>query len=429
MEWRVPHFEKMLYDNAQLALVYLHAWQITGERFYRHTCEETLAFVIRELTGPEGGFYSSLDADSEGEEGKFYVWTFEEMKEVLGEDLGFFRTAYFVTPQGNWEGRILLQRAADDPTLGGRFNLSPDSAAARLAACHSKLLAARSMRPRPGTDDKALTAWNGLMLSAFAQAARANDLDGQDDYLEIATRIAGFLLTSLRPDGTLRRAWRSGRASNEVFLEDYAALICGLLDLYETDFNNRWFVAALELAEEMVARFDDPAGGFFDTPVDSEGCPRPTSLPYRPKDLQDSATPCGNSLACDGLLRLAAFTDRADFRQKAEGMLRLIAESAVRYPTAFGRWLQAADFAMESVKQVAVVGELAETITRSLLAESRRGYRPRMVAAASGFPIPENAPLLLRDRPLIDGKPTAYVCEGFVCRLPVTTVEALRELL
>jgi len=432
IEWRVPHFEKMLYDNAQLALVYLHAWQITGEQFYRRIVDETLGFVMRELTGPQGGFYSSLDADSEGEEGKFYLWSFDEIKGILGGDLDFFRSAYFVGPEGNWEGQIILQRALDDATLAARFHFSPDLVAAKLADCHARLLRARSLRPRPGTDDKILTAWNGLMLSAFAQAARAAfaaDPGLHPAYLEVATRNADFLLTAVRPGRELRRAWRAGKASSEVFLEDYAGLICGLLDLYEADFDTRWFSSALELAEEMMARFDDPSGGFFDIPVEGTARDGNLPLPYRPKDLPDGATPCGNSQACDALLRLAAFTDRADFREKAEEMLGQLAEPALRHPTGFGRWLQAADFALGNVKQVAVVGDLGQVGTQALIAETRRSFHPRMVTAASPSPIAGGAPPLLRDRVLTDGAATAYVCEGFVCKLPVTTVEALRELL
>jgi uncharacterized protein YyaL (SSP411 family) len=420
VEWRVPHFEKMLYDNAQLALVYLHAWQVSSDPFFRRICEETLGFVIRELTSPEGGFYSSLDADSEGEEGRFYLWDFDEISQVLGEDLEFFRTAYFVAPQGNWEGRIILQRAVDDGTLAARFELSPQELAAKLAACRGRLLAARAGRVRPATDDKVLTAWNALMLSAFAQAARYFPTPS---YLRSATRAADFLLTALRPDRRLRRAWRAGRASDQVFLEDHGALVCGLLDLYEADFDQRWFGAAVELADEMVARFDDPSGVFFDTPSEGE------ELLLRPRDLQDNATPCGNSLACDALLRLAAFTGRNDFRDRAEEMLSMIAEPMLAHPTAFGRWLQAADFSLAEVRQLAVIGDPGATETQALIAESRRAYRPHLVAAASSLPLPPHAPNLLHDRPALDGKPTAYLCEGFVCKLPVTDPHELRRLL
>jgi len=442
--WRVPHFEKMLYDNAQLARAYLHAWQVTGESFYRRIVEETLDFVARELSDPQGGFYSSLDADSEGEEGKFYVWDSAEIEATLGEDWEFFRAAYGITATGNWEGRTVLQRVLDDSTLAARFALTEDSVAVKLADCHRKLLAARETRPRPGLDDKVLTGWNGLMLSAFAEAARAfegsepadhngkGDHTGKGDhkgapqqgkYSRAATHSADFLLSQLRPNGKLCRTWRAGKTSPEVFLEDYAALILGLLDLYETDFNNRWFATAQELADEMIERFADPAGGFFDTPSDAE------TLLIRPKELQDNATPSGNALAVEALLRLSALTDRADYRTKAEDAFRLVAESAIRYPTAFARWLGAADFALSAVKQVAVVGAPAQIQTKALLAEIRASWRPNLVTAASAIPLPPDAPPLLAERPMLGSKPTAYVCEGFVCKSPVTEAETLRNLL
>jgi uncharacterized protein YyaL (SSP411 family) len=420
----VNHFEKMLYDNAQLARAYLHAWQVSGEPFYRRIVEETLDFVLRELTDPQGGFYSSLDADSEGVEGKFYVWDAAEIEQTLGEDWDFFKTAYGITAAGNWEGRTVLQRALDDSTLAARFALTEDGVAVKLAKCHRKLLAVRETRIRPGLDDKVLTAWNGLMLSAFAEAARTFEgTDAGEGYLKAATRSADFLLTQLHPEGRLCRTWRAGKTSPEVFLEDYAALILGLLDLYETDFNNRWFAAAQDLADEMMARFDDPSGGFFDTPSDGE------SLLIRPKEMQDNATPSGNALAVEALLRLSALTDRAETRTKAEDSFRLVAESAIRYPTAFARWLGAADFALSTVKQVAVVGAPGTAETKALLAEVRASWRPNQVTAASALPLPPNAPPLLNERPMQDGKPTAYVCEGFVCKTPATGAEALRDLL
>jgi uncharacterized protein YyaL (SSP411 family) len=428
--WRVPHFEKMLYDNAQLALAYLHAWQVTGEQFLKRVVEETLAFIYREMTSPEGGFYSSLDADSDHEEGKFYVWTYNEVQSILGEDFNLFKTAYSLTEQGNWEGKNVLQRALDDATLASRFSSLSDSEAARnaiadeLTKCHSKLLAARNNRIRPGTDDKILTSWNALMLSTFANAARAFWGTPQgEEYLNIARRNAEFLLTQLRPSGKLRRVCRNGKTTDEVFLEDYSALVIALLDLYQTDFDNKWYLHSMDLTEEMIDRFDDPAGGFFDTPADGE------KLLIRPKDLQDNATPSGNSMACEALLKMAALTDRVDFRQKAEEMLGQIAEQALRYPTGFARWLTAADFALGVVKQIAIVGDPVMEEAQHLLGILREGFHPLRVVAASPLPLPVKAPPLIYDRPQIDGKPTAYVCEGFVCKLPVTDSRALLEQL
>jgi hypothetical protein len=422
--WRVPHFEKMLYDNAQLARAYLHAWQITREPHFKQIVIETLDFVARELTHPAGGFYSSLDADSDGEEGKFYVWTLEEIREVLREDAEFFEAAYGITPRGNWEGKTVLQRALDDPSLAARFQLDPQTVPAQLAGSHSRLLSARAARLRPGTDDKILTAWNGLMLATVAEASRVLDEpDVQHRYLVLATRNAEFLLDALRPDGQLKRSWRQGKVTSEVFLEDYAALILGLIELYQTDFQDKWFTAAQELAEEMIELFHDPNGGFFDTSKNSG------ELLLRPKDLQDNATPSGNALACEALLKLAAFTDNGRYRDLAEKSFRLIAGHALRYPTSFARWLSAADFALGHVKQVAVVYVTSPEEAQDLLQTIRSTYRPNTIVAASSYPPSDDAPTLLLDRPLKDNKATVYVCEGFVCKLPVNTILDLQGLL
>jgi uncharacterized protein len=422
--WRVPHFEKMLYDNAQLARVYLHAWQITRNTHFKQIVTETLEFIARELTHPAGGFYSSLDADSEGEEGKFYVWTLDEIREVLGEESEFFEAAYGINERGNWEGKTVLQRALDDASLAARFKLDLQAIPAKLAETHSKLLTARASRVRPGTDDKILTAWNGLMLATVAEAARViDDSDLKHKYLIMATRNADFLLDALRSDGRLKRSWRQGKATNEVFLEDNAALILGLLELYQTDFQEKWFVSAQELAEEMIELFQDLNGGFFDTSKEGE------ELLLRPKDLQDNATPSGNALACEALLKLAAFTDKGSYRDLAEKSLRLISRFALRYPTSFGRWLSAADFALGHVKQVAVMYESDLEQAHELLQTIQSEYRPNIVVAASPQPPSEKAPSLVMERPLKGGKPTVYVCEGFVCKMPVTTISELGRLL
>ncbi len=413
----------MLYDNALLARAYLHAWQRTGVAHYRRVCEETLHFISREMCDEQGGFYSSLDADSEGVEGKFYVWTKEEIEEALKDDYALFETAYGIRPTGNWEGKTVLQRTLDDATLAARFNLDIEQIPVKLASAHKKLLIARDKRIRPGTDDKVLTEWNGLMLIAFAEAARVFD---NKEYLKVAQKNANFLLTELRPSNQLRRAWRDGRVSNEVFLADYAALTLGLLELYQTDFDNRWFIAAQELADEMIEKFSDPEGGFFDT---SNKSAEKSSLPLRPKELQDNAIPSGNALATEVLLKLDALTGNPEYRDKAEAALGLVGEFVTRYPTAFAQWLSGADFALHNVQQVAVVGDPGRDETRVLLAEIRSSYRPNTVVAASPYPIPEDAPELLRGRTLKNDLPTVYVCEGFACKLPVNTVEELRKQL
>jgi uncharacterized protein YyaL (SSP411 family) len=253
------------------------------------------------------------------------------------------------------------------------------------------------------------------------EIATAASLPCNDTYYKMATRSGEFLLTALRPDGRLRRSWRDGKATGEVFLEDYAALILGLLELYQTDFKDHWFASALELTDEMIERFSDPDGGFFDTPADGG------KLVIRPKDLQDNATPSGNALACEALLKLAAFTDNGSYRDLAENALKMVAEAAVRYPTAFACWLSAADFALGNVQQIAVLGEAREKSFQELIQVLRSEYRPNVVVAASSYPPEKDAPTLLAERPLVDGKPSAYVCEGFVCKQPVGTAEALRQ--
>jgi uncharacterized protein len=418
--WRVPHFEKMLYDNALLVRAYLHAWQVTKEPAYKRIVEETLDFTAREMTHEQGGFYSSLDADSEGEEGKFYVWSLDEIRDVLKDDSEFFEAAYGITVKGNWEGKTVLQRALDDFSLAARFQLNPEAVPAKLAESHSRLYAARAVRIRPGTDDKVLTSWNGLMLAAMAESARVLD---RKDYLLLATRNAVFILSDLRRDGKLRRSWRNGKATNEVFLEDYSALILGLLELYQTDFDNQWFIAAKELADEMIEKFSDPEGGFFDTPNDGE------TLLIRPKDVQDNAVPCGNSLACEALIKLAALTDNGTYRDLAEKSLTLITDFVLRYPLGFARWLSAAENAQGNMKQVAVLGDAQGENFQRMLQALRAEYRPGLITAASSHPISENTPALLHDRSLLQGKATAYVCEGFVCKQPTTEIETLIEQL
>ena len=258
------------------------------------------------------------------------------------------------------------------------------------------------------------------MLAAFAEAARIFE---SKTYLSVATRNSEFLLTALRPNGQLRRVWRNGATTNAVFLEDYAALILGLLELYQTDFNNKWFTSAVELADEMIEKFNDPDGGFFDTPHDGE------TLLIRPKDISDNATPSGNALACEALLKLAAYTDNGKYRDLAEQALAIMGDSALRYPLGFARWLSAAENAQGNMKQVAVLDEAGEENFERLLKVIRAEYRPGVVVAASSYPPPEDAPALLRERPLIDGKATAYVCEGFVCKQPTTDMKIFEDQL
>ncbi|HSJ89648.1 MAG TPA: hypothetical protein VK909_20715, partial [Anaerolineales bacterium] len=358
---------------------------------------------------PMGGFYSSLDADSEGEEGKFYVWTHDELQNVLGADFDVFKAAYSITSQGNWEGKTVLQRAMDDATLAARFKLDAETLRQKLSDAHRKLLQIRSGRVRPGTDDKILVMWNALALDVFAEAGRYLE---RKDYLEAATRNARFLLENLYVKGRLLRSWRDGQAKHNAYLEDYAGLILALLSLYQSDSNPEWYGMALKLADEMVAHFSDPNGGFFDTRDDHE------ALIVRPKDIQDSATPSGNALASTALLRLSAYGDRLEWRDLAERMLGSMQNAVLRYPTAFAKWLCAADFAVGPTHEVAIVGDPAHTKTQDLITALWKNYRPRQVSAISVSPPPPGSPALLNDRPLVNGEPTAYVCQGFVCLQP-----------
>ena len=426
--WLVPHFEQMLYDNAQLARVYLHAWSLTGEARYRDVATGTLDYMLRELTTADGAFAASQDADTEGVEGATFTWRAAEVREVLGDDAALFSTAYGVTDEGNWEGVAILSRARPTPELAKLYAIPGKDVEARLARARARLLEARSRRTQPGRDDKALAAWNGLAIGGLADAARLLGfaVGGAADsarYRGAAERAAGAILDGLlAADGRLGRSWKDGRASGQGVLEDYADLAEGLLALYEATFEERWFTTARALADAILDRFADPAGGFFDTATDHE------RLVTRPKDAQDNATPSGGAMATLALLRLAAFTGESRYREAAERALATTTPYTVRYPTAFAQWLQATDFALAPVAEVAIIGDPDEPATRELLELAAGGYAPNRVIAlrVDGG---ESAIPLLADRVMIKNRPTAYVCRGFACRLPVTDSDALAEQL
>jgi uncharacterized protein len=419
--WLVPHFEKMLYDNAQLALVYLHAYLLTGQEGFRRTCTETLDFILREMTHTEGGFYSSLDADSEGVEGKYYVWTPEELAQALSDDeRGLFEQVYSITAEGNFEGKNIPQRKKDPEMLASDLGMTETELFDQLTQIHAKLYEVREQRVRPATDDKVLVSWNALALRAFAEAARYLN---REDYLEAARKNAAFLMRAMYRGGRLLRAWRAGEARHNGFLEDYAGLIQGLLALYQTDPNLHWYQSAQKLGEDMLANFRDPSGGFFDTRQDHD------ALITRPKDIQDNATPSGNALAAGALLLLAAFEERGEYRAISEDMLATLQDLMVRHPTAFGQWLQNLDFTVGPVKQIALVGGHAAPETEQMRQYIWRRFRPRTVLAAVEEEGTAGLPGLLRDRGLIQGKPTVYICQGFTCNLPVNDLEGLQQQL
>ncbi|UYN89504.1 MAG: thioredoxin domain-containing protein [Anaerolineales bacterium] len=415
--WRVPHFEKMLYDNALLARAYLHGYLVTEDEALRQVCERTLDFVARELRHADGGFYSSLDADSEGEEGKFYVWSLAEIQASLDKHLAeLVIAAYGVTEAGNFDGHNVLQRVKDDAALATQFGIDAAAVRQQLEAAHATLLTVRADRVRPGTDDKVLTAWNGLMLIAFAEAARYLN---RPDYLQVAQTNADFLLRELHDGSRLLRSWRAGQAAHNGYLEDYAALTLGLLALYQSDGDVRWYAAAEKLAGELTQHFADPAGGFFDTRDDHE------TLLTRPKDMQDNATPSGGALAALALLQLHAYTGKAAWHETASTMLAGISTAALRYPTAFAQWLCAGSWLLAGGREIAVVGEAADALLHTLWSS----WRPFDVAAVSPYPPPAGSPPLLAERPLKDGKATAYVCRNFACQLPVNSADELAQQL
>jgi len=415
--WLVPHFEKMLYDNALLARAYLHGWQVFGHERYRRICEETLDWALREMRGPEGGFYSALDADSEGEEGRFYVWTPDEIREALQASttmrikfssylLENLMRYYGVREQGNFEGRNVLHLAqgADAPEPEG------------LAEMRRALLEARAGRVRPGLDDKRLASWNALIIVALAEAGAVLE---RPDYLDAARTCAEFVWEEMRDaDGHLLRTYKDGEARLNAYLEDHAFLLEALLTLYEATYETLWFERAHELAETMLSRFHDPErGGFFSTSGDHE------ELIARRKEIGDHPIPSGNSSAAMGLLRLAALTGERSYEQAAEGVFRLFAEPALRHPEAFAHLLRAIDFHLAPTKEVALVGDDLSELSRLV----RSAHRPHIVLA--GSPEGSTTPPLLQHRTTVDGRPAAYVCESFACQAPVTDPQALAELL
>ena len=407
-EWLVPHFEQMLYDNAQLARAYVHAWTVTRDETYRSTARAALEYMLRELRTPDGGFAASQDADTEGVEGATFTWTAAQIRDVLGEDAAAFCTAYGVTERGNWEETNILSLV----------DSSVD--AERFADDRARLLARRQQRAQPGRDDKVLASWNGLAIGAFADAARAF---GDERYRKAGIDAATAVTDHLLVDGRLKRSWKDGRATADGVLEDYADLAEGLLALYEATGDERWFRIARSVADAMLGRFADPAGGFFDTAIDAE------RLVARPKDVQDNAVPSGNAMATVVLLRMAAFTGEGRYRDAAEGALATVAPYLDRYPTGFAQWLTALDLAhADDAVEIAIVGDPADDATRALLEVVERSHRPHAVLAVARDPASSVVPLMA-DRVARDGRPTAYVCRSFVCRLPVTEPDALaREL-
>ncbi len=417
-DWLVPHFEKMLYDNALLARAYLHAFLVTGEQRYRNICTQTLDFVLREMTHREGGFYSSLDADSEGQEGKFYIWSEQEIREGLSrpEDVEFILSAYGISGNPNFEGKFIPRRNMSDEELAEFHSMQNKDVAPTLARINQDLLAIRNRRVRPGTDDKVLVAWNAWMCVAFSEVGRYL---GVNDYKVMATRNLNFLLDHLVEEGVLQRSWREGICSGNGFLDDYASLILALITHYQTDPDPGWLHKALQLTDLMLAKFSSADDLLFDTPLEHE------HLLLRPRDVQDNATPSGNALAAYALLQLAAYQGDTALRTMAEKMLGRLQSLASKHPTAFSYWLCAFDLALNPIQEVAILGESGDARTASLLSSLWNRYRPGLIAAIAASPPEPPFPALLEGRTLQNSAPTAYVCQEFVCQQPVNDAQAM----
>ncbi|HEX7998083.1 MAG TPA: thioredoxin domain-containing protein [Pyrinomonadaceae bacterium] len=415
-KWLVPHFEKMLYDNALLARLYLHVYQLTNDDFYRRIAEETLDYVTREMTDERGGFYSTQDADSEGHEGKFFVWSIDEIKETLGEENGALFCAYYdVTAGGNFEGQNILNVKRSAEEVAQASGVSVERLKEALALGRRELFTLRERRIKPGRDEKVLTAWNGLMLAAFAEASVILE---RRDYLETAKNNARFVLENLRRDGLLLRTYKDGQAKLNAYLEDYAFYIDGLVALYEATGELSWLREAKTLADTMNDEFwDEQEGGYFYTGRSHE------ELIVRSKDFMDNATPSGNSVAAEVLLKLSVLTGNEDYSRQAVTIFRLLRNQLTRYPSAFGRLLAALDFYLSSPKEIAIVGPREDAATAALTREVWKRYLPNKVVAQAEENDTAAAGLvpLLRERPMVNGAATAYVCEHYTCQQPVTT--------
>jgi hypothetical protein len=421
--WLVPHFEKMLYDNALLARVYVEAYQVTKAPLYGHVATDVLDYICREMTGPDGGFYSSTDADSEGVEGKFFVWTPSQIREVLqnDEDTRRFCALYDITEAGNWEHANIPNRLQPIDNIARQLNLTTDELLDSASRAKPLLYEARQKRIPPGLDDKIITSWNGMMLSAMAEAARVFD-DAR--YLQQASRTADYLLRHhAKPDGRLFRTSRAGRAHIDAYLEDYAYLAEGLVDLYEAGAAESYLHAAARLADYLVSDFEDKEqGGFFTTAKQHE------ALILRHREGTDGATPSANAVAASALARLSFHCDREDWRRAAVAAIRVYGRQITRYPRAFAKSLAVVDFLTEGPVELALIGDASQDELRALRVAIADRYLPNRIVATGPPGHPSSLPLL-KDRPIVSGKPTLYICRNYTCRQPITDPRSVAEAL
>jgi len=415
--WLVPHFEKMLYDNALLIRLGAHLWQATGDGDIRRVVEETIDWAVREMRAPDGGFYSSYDADSEGHEGKFYLWDADALNAALGADAPIMRAYWGVSDGGNFEGRnILFVAARDKRALARRFSISVDQLDEIVARSKRTLYDIRKQRIWPGLDDKVLASWNGLMVRGIAEAARAF---GNDEYAQVAIESGEFLFGEMVREGRVLRTYKAGRARIAGYLEDHASLALAALSLYELTFDETWLARARELGESIVRLFwDDDVNAFFDTASDHE------QLVVRPRDVTDNATPSGTSLAAELLARLAELHHDVDARRRATWIIETQMQTMQRYPSAFGHALAVADMLVHGAVELAIVGDPAAADFRALERVAAERYVPSLVLAG-GLPERGAEVALLADRPAREGRATAYVCREYACEAPVTDAMAL----
>jgi len=421
-KWLVPHFEKMLYDNALLARLYLHLYQLTKDKSAKRTAKDTLDYVVREMRDVSGGFYSSQDADSEGEEGKFFVWSRPEIVELLGaQEALIFCDYYDVTDAGNFEGQNILHMNSSLDEVARKHDITPDRAEQIIDGGRRKLFQIREQRVKPGRDEKILTAWNGLMLASFAEAAA---ILNRDDYREVARSNARFLLTHLQRDGLLLRTCKDGQAKLNGYLEDYAGLIDGLISLYEATGELEWIESGSTLADKMIEQFwDNEAGGFFFTGQTHE------QLIVRCKEWLDNATPSGNSLAAFALLKLSAITANDDYRRRATTVLRLTANQMRRYPSAFGFALTALDFHLSSPLGIVIVGNQDDARFEELARALWQDYIPNRVVAVCTEQFDRAVQIipLFKDRNTLETQPTAFICQAQTCLAPAHSAEQMRR--
>ena len=422
-KWLVPHFEKMLYDNAQLVRIYAQAFKITNNPLFKTVVDETCAYLLREMLHPEGGFYSTQDADSDGEEGKFFVWTPAEINQLIGEDTGeIFGRMYDVSEQGNFEEKSILHPSLTVAQASKYFRKDQSEIERRIAAAKQKLFSEREKRIKPFRDEKIITAWNGLMLSGFAEAMK---ISPRDEYIEATKRTVDFILTKLFRDGFLLHTYKDGKAKLLGYLDDYAFLTVGLLDVYEVLFDRSLLDRSIELCETMLREFwDDKDGGFFYTGKSHE------QLISRAKPIFDASIPSGNAMATQSLLRLHHITGRDEYRERAEKVLRANYDAMESQPFGFAHLICALDFYLATPKGIFVVGDRQSAGTREILAGIHSLYLPNLTLqlADPDEPLEKFSPLL-GGKTQLDGKPTAYVCQNYTCSAPVTSWPELQRLL